>query len=208
MKMNQEKPGKALAVLSLILIAGFLLVFFIIHMLNTDLAFQENPISLYVFTPSGYLIRAGLIMIGLSQLITGRLLLYGNAKNRIAATLCIIMALTAFITGILTMDTGAERTIGGTVHNYTAGLQFFLFPFCSLLYTFWEKDLKTKWISLFLGAVALVLLPFITISSLIEKPEIFPVYGMLQKVYAGLIVCWLSIVAFRFLRKQNYFNGE
>jgi len=187
------------AMISVIFIAGFLAAFTLIHLLNPEMSLTTNPLSIYTFGKAGYLLRAGIIMVGFSEMIISMLLYSRNLVHRLLSLLLFFMGITALITGILTMDIGPQRTFQGTIHIYAAGVQFILFPFVSILYGL-TGPVNTSLFSNISGILTISIVPFITVSSLIESPIIINIYGLLQKVYILVIVLWLLIISVDFFR--------
>ncbi len=187
---------KKLAILVIFLISGFIILSVILHITNPGVNALRFSLSRYGITPNGYLLSTGLFMIGLAEIIVG-ILLYSeeSAGYKWLTILLSFMGVTAFITGIIPMDTETERTITGTIHIYAAGVQFLLFPVSSLIYGLQKGNIKSRIYSKYTGILAIVILPFITLTVLTENPTLLPFYGLLQKIYISLILLWLAVIA-------------
>lgn len=196
MLQTSNRTLKSLAVLTLILISGFIILSVLVHITNSDINPVQFPLSRYGIAPNGYLLFIGLFMIGLAELIIGILIYNVESYHRTwLMFLLSFMGVTAFITAILPMDIEPLRTIPGTLHNYAAGIQFVLFPVTALLYGFKHPGFFARLFSIYIGFTAVVILPFITFTIFTESSFILPFYGLLQKIYIFMIVLWLSVIA-------------
>ncbi len=196
MLQTSNRTLKSLAVLTLILISGFIILSVLVHITNSDINPVRFPLSRYGIAPNGYLLSIGLFMIGLAEIITG-ILIYNvdSIYRKWLMFLLLFIGVTAFITAILPMDIEPVRTIPGTIHNYTAGIQFVLFPVAALLYGFRHRSFSARLFSISIGFTVVIILPFITFTVFTENPVIFPFYGLLQKVYILMILLWLGVIA-------------
>jgi hypothetical protein len=196
MKPTNNRTLKSLALLALILISGFIILSVLVHITNPGINPVRFSLSRYSHTPDGYLLSAGLSMVGLAEFIIGMLLNYEKGiRQKWISILLFIMGITAFITAILPMDIEPARTIPGTIHIYAAGAQFVLFPVCALIYGYKHKGLGLRVFSTYMGIAAIIILPFISFTVFTENPLLMPFYGLLQKIYIYMIVSWLGVIA-------------
>ncbi|MBI2852921.1 MAG: DUF998 domain-containing protein [Chloroflexi bacterium] len=132
----------------------------------------------------------------------------GGQGSKLGTVLFAIFGLiTAFAQPFLPLDPGGEFvTLTGTLHNVT-GLGSFLFAVVGIFVTSrrlrhdpgWQSYRKFSIVSSMVALVSLV--AWIGIA---KGAEIGAVNGVLQRVFVGVILLWIEVMALHLLKRSHY----
>ncbi len=205
--MNTEiykKSLNTLSVFAFLLSIGFLLSSIFIHLTNPAIDFFRYPLSVYLLTQNGIILKIGFFMIGLAELIIAFNLLYINtSKYKLSALGLIIAGISVILVALFPMDIKPEMSFQGTVHIYAAAV-FFIFSSISIfLYGLKVPNKKLCTYSISTGIISAVLFIIITIFLYFEDPLFLNYYGLLQKINILIIVLWFIVISVSMM-KQFY----
>ena len=189
------KSKSALSVSSFILVVFFIITAVLIHFLKRDLNVAFYPLSLYAVGKCGGILVAGLLAIGLAEMLIAISLYQKTALSRLPA-LCLFIAGTGVITvAVFQMDYTGTRTITGALHLLGAAVQFVSFPVAVFLYSFDVKNRAMKSYSRMTSVATFILLIAIACILIFDMTEEIGIYGLIQKTDIFFISVWLLIAA-------------
>jgi hypothetical protein len=189
----------ALALLTIVGVADYLLNLTALHFLRPDVNPVVEPISTYgAVGPYGFLFTAVMLGSGLGALALAFGLYLGMvppAKSYVGLLLLGLYGVSELLTGFFPMDVGAEATLNGTIHFVAGNLSFFGFPIAVILLSLaMGKD--ERWRSLRGTALAVSVGVVVTVILTIVGSNI-GLYGLTQRLANVTALLWILLVGLR-----------
>ncbi len=184
---------RKLPVLSLYLIAFFLVSIGLMHVIHPEVNYWQQPVSWYLAMEYGVILRIGFMAFGLAEIILGIYFIHRGKRG--AAFLCIAGA-GAVLSGIFIIDhnTG-DTSIQEHLHNYAASLQFISIPVVALYFFFREDRKGYNVMNLITGLATASLFIQMLINLNRMNPGYLEVYGILQRLLILWIVVYILVLA-------------
>jgi hypothetical protein len=190
------KNKGVLSVFAFILVVFFIITAILIHFLKHNLDAAFYPLSLYAIGKYGGILIAGLLAIGLAEMLISLSLYHKNSVlSRVSAICLFIAGIGAMMVAVFKMDYTGIRTITGSFHLLGAAVQFVFFPAAVFLYSFNMKNRVMKSYSRITGAATFILLIAIAFILILEMTEEIGIYGLIQKTDILFISAWLLVAA-------------
>lgn len=184
---------RKLAILSLFLIAIFLVSIGLMHFIHPTVNYWQQPISWYLAMEYGVTLRIGFMAFGLAEIFLGVHFIYRGKPG--AAFFC-IAGLGAVLSGIFIIDHNTKDTnIQEHLHNYAASLQFVSIPIVAFYFFVCENKRKHKILSLLTSLATGFLFTQMLINLNQMNPAYLEVYGILQRLLILWIVAYMLILA-------------
>ena len=189
----------ALALLTIVGIADYLLNLTALHFLRPDVNPVAEPISTYGAVGSyGFLFITALLGSGLGALALAFGLYLGmvlSARAYIGLLLLGLYGVSELLAGLFPMDVGAEATLNGTIHNIVGNLAFFGFPLGVILLSL-AMGKHERWRSLRGTALAASFAVVLTVILTMVGSNI-GLFGVTQRLANFTALVWMLLVAIR-----------
>ena len=176
----------------------FLLVLFLMHFIHPEFPFSDHFVSEYVHGEYGWLLNFAIIgnLIGSIAFLIAIYRAYPPPYRSIASLIFYGIAALAILTNFFPIDpSGRSITVHGHIHNLggffggLAGVMFFLI-----------HSLRLRSFGLLRGFYRVlpylaILGPILFIAVMIIAVFMDPIVGIIQRIYAAVLMSWLIIAA-------------
>ncbi len=187
--------------LSMIAMTGFIvfvIVLFLMHFIHPKFTASDHFVSEYVLGEYGWLLNFAIIgnLIGSVAFLIAVYRAYPSPYRSIVSLIFYGVATLAILTNFFPIDpTGRSITVSGYIHNLggffggLAGVVFFLI-----------HSLRLRSFGLLRGFYRVLLYlailgPVLYIAVMIIAAIAYPIVGIIQRIYAAVLMSWLIIAA-------------
>lgn len=193
-------PHRPLSNVPLLCLAGFIILSVLVHLVNPGFDPLQQLLSEYVLGAYGFLLSLALLSLGVGSLA----LWYGLRRSlnpsrwmRIGLALLLLWSVGTCVAGLFPTDLGGiPVSANGVIHGLGASLAFFSFIFAALcLSVHFRREAHWRSVSRPALLVALLLFPLLGFFGLPDHLR-----GGGEKLFVGVVVLWLSIIAVRLYR--------
>ena len=190
---------RVLAVLTIVGVAGYLLILAALHFLRPDVNPVMEPISTYGASgPYAFLFTAvelGAAVAALALMLGLYLGMVLSARVYVGLFFLGLYGVSELLLGLFPLDVGAEATLGGTIHNIVGNLAFFGFPLGVILLSLaMGKD--ERWRSLRGTALAVSVAVVLTVILTMVGSNI-GLFGLTQRLANFTVLLWILLVGLR-----------
>ena len=192
MKDFRAKTAALFSLIALICVLYFMFAAILFHFIRSDLDPIATVLSVYALGESGIWLRAGFLLIGLSEIILSIQIskTTGDAKR--------FGRFLLFIAGIGVCIVAIDEW--GKIHNTGALLQFTFFPIAVLLIGTRQQKRVERTISISIAAVTLILIVLLLLIGFGDPFHMVDISGLVQKINICVIWIWLCFFSYKVFR--------
>lgn len=166
--------------------------------LSSGYSIVQNSISSLALTSIGWLQTIGFLALGLLiEVFTAGLLfnIKGKRLFYFGILLFVVFGFAMLLIGAFRTDpVGAERTIEGRIHGFTAMAAFVLFPAALLsLITSIKRDANWQHLYRYTGITFILAVVLIIVIRVIQEPNNF--FGLMERLLVANMIIWVEVAA-------------